>query len=390
MKTLIVCKGGSVFYTRDLVIERGEQGETEGVIRRLIDRGDCNVVFYGQYRGEVIPGLTVVQSTIEGLDNWSLESEQREAYAKDHEELSKHDPIAMINVTGQAPTSSLGWNPMGAACLAFAIRYNAPMLQALHELQLPRIVLSNDPRSYPRDQEMTWYSDYCRPAAMLDQCEASFNKVVGGQEYAVHSKFANCQSWAYQYERENTNQYPAVIVAHAHFNTGIKMGKPERWYELLDNLPEGTEIFGEGWDSYDGPQENLPWCGKLKPAEVFKQFQMHVCGPVVPHTKGFLTGKPYIMISQGCIPLFHPEYDEGCELLPKDHWCRMKTPAEFKEKAEILWKDVEFREQMRESVKLHLVPKWEIFDDMIDKLLVDPDKFQKDMYWDEFGGYKRK
>ena len=380
MKTLLVCKSGSVFHTRDLCIERGEQGETEGIIRHLLDRGDCNVVYYGQYNGYDIPGLTVIQPNIQGLNEHSLNSEQREAFAVDLEQLKAVDPIAMINISGQAPTSSLGWNPMGAQCMAFSVRYNAPVLQALHELKLPRVFLNHDPRSYPRDQEMTWYSDYCRPVALLDQCEATVNRVVGGQKYLVHSSFGHCQSWAYQPETsENLGLKPAVIVAHAHFKTGIKKGDPGRWAGITGDY----EVYGEGWEGHD-----VNWKGKLKPNEVLEQFRSAVCGPVVPHTTGFLTGKPYVMMTQGCIPIFHPSYDEGCRILPADHFCRL-VGNEFAEKAQMLWFDEGLREEIREDMKRRLVPRWGVFDSLIDQLLVDPVSFMADKHWDRFGGYKR-
>lgn len=389
-KTIIICKGGSVFYTRDLVIERGEQGETEGIINHLLQRDDVNLVFYGQYRGYEIPGLTVVQSTIKGLDNYSLKKEQIGAFKKDEEQLAAHDPIALINVSGQAPTSSLGWNPMGAQILNFAVRYSAPMLMAMGELNLPRICLNNDPRSYPRDQEMRWYSDYCRPVALLDQCEQTIPKVVSGESYRVKSVYGACQSWAFQHEAENEPLRPAVIVAHAHFKTGIKMADPARWYELLDHMPPGTEIYGEGWEHYDGPnKDKLNIKGKLKPGLVFEQFRTSVCGPVVPHTKGFITGKPYVMMSQGCIPIFHPEYDQDNRILPADHWCRMKSCSEFGKKAHDLWMDKEFREQIKADLREQLKPDWEVFDKLIDTVVRDPQGFMADKYWNDFGGYKR-
>lgn len=381
--TVLVAKGGSVFRTRDhSALADGEQGETEGLIRHLAERDDIHLVYFGQWRGEPIDNVTIVESYIEDLDEWATKDEQIACHEVDLKNLADHDVIGFINVAGYAPTSSLVWNPMGATCQAASVRYSGPMLQVMASLEIPRIVVNCDPRTVPRDQEMTWFSDWIRPRVMLGQWSKWWDKVVGGTRYRVYEVQGFPQSWGYLEERENTDEHAAVIVAHAHFSTGIKNGDPARWQIILRDLPGDCEIFGKGWESYDG---DIPWCGPLKPQEVLDQFRIHTCGPIVPHTYEYLTGKPYVMMSQGCIPLFSYEYDIHEELMPHSHELRIRREGDFSRLAMKLHLDVDFRREMRAEMKCILRPRWETIDYVVDHLV----KHRGIDVSNGFGGYER-
>lgn len=378
--TLLIAKGGSVFRTRDCTIASGEQGETEGVIRHLAQRNDIELVYFGAYRGD--PLCEVIQPCMEDLDESTLAKHQKRNFEVDINALKDRKIIGFVQTAGYSPTFSMVDNPRNATVQAAAIRYTAPMHNVLNHFKIPRIVINNDPRTYPRDQEMSYGWDYSRPAALLDQCDKRWSRVVGGKHYSINSVHARAESWAYQLTRENQGLDPCVCIAHNHFTYGIKNKRPDygdAWRDVLrGELPPNFFVYGNGWEDWD----NVPWEGCVKPNEALDLFNMHVCGPVVSHTPNFYTGKPYVMMSQGCIPLLHKSYDPKCLFLREDSILRIREPGDLAKLSKKLWESESFRTDARILWETVLKPDWTLLDRLVDDLVAG-----KPIDQEVYGGY---
>lgn len=390
MKYVMAAKGGSVFRTREYGRGNasGESGETEGVVRHLLERGDVGVVYFGSYRGEPLPGLEVVEPELEGASEMMTSALQLEQFAANHRALGDRDWLAFVHTAGYSPTYSHIDNPAGATVQAAAVRYQAPMLDAMQHFGIPRVVINNDPRTLPRDQEMSNGWPHCRPAALLGQTERVWNKVVGGRRYECHEVFARAESWAHQEPEDNTGEHACRCVAHAHFRTGIKNDDPDHhsaWQRVLGQgkqLPDGFTMDGFGWEHWSGGEhweaDGAPpkyWVG-LKAPDALEVFRTTECGPVVSHTPDFLTGKPFVMASKGCLPILfgdgsHPyTYDPRGVLLPLDHWTRLKRPGDLANVVRALTTGATAEEHQRQTwADLNLEPDWTLLDSLVDDLV---------------------
>jgi hypothetical protein len=297
MATVIVSKYGMKWYSRECTTNKiGEQGETEGIMRWLLSEGH-KVVYFGAHEGELL-GVHFVRPHLDGLDAESSDRHQRELWTKDIEQLADLGITHAVQVNGMAPTFSWIDNPRGARLQSFAVRMCGPWLNVLQTLRLPRICVNNDPRSYPRDQEMSYGWDYVRPAALLDQCSATKKMTVGGKGYKRVSVYGACESFGYLPPRDNTQEVDCVVIAHNHANDGI--ASKSDWselFELLERFPL-TKVYGTGWETYMGHN----FMGPIPPHQVLEEFAKAKTCFYVPHTPGFKTGKPYVAVSCGCVP----------------------------------------------------------------------------------------
>lgn len=378
MKTILVCKSGTVFRPRSSSkssSSRGEQGETEGLIRHLVDRGDCNIVYFGRYSGDEILTHSVIGPSLDAVKPYTHDpascpaSAQDAGFDDDERELRQHDEIVgFINMMGYSATMSIVGNPKQTIVQAAGINYVAPMLAALQRLKIPRICIVTDPRCYPRDQEMTYGWGWARPRALLDQYALGFQteRVIGGSSFAVHTVYGAPQSWG-TLERAQPvlSKVLSTCVAHAHVKTGIHKSSWDPWRSVLRDVPLGFEMWGEGWD--DGPFEDEPWVrGPCRADEVSNMLSRGVACPVVEHTRGFLTGKPYVVRAAGAIPLLFGNYDSTGVLLPLDHPSRMHYDDSLRDKCEWVSEHVHELENIWDEA---LKPDFSVLDRLVDDLL---------------------
>jgi len=405
-KSIIITKGGSVFYTREEARKAsavGEQGETEGTIRHLLARGDHQLIYFGQWRGTVLDGLVHVPSHIDGLNEDSLAREQEEAFAADVaalEAVPGFNPVAYINVAGYSPTMSLIDNPNGAQTQAAAVRYQGPMLNVIRHFKLPRIVVNNDPRSYPKDQEMSLCWPEVRPAALLDQCNDERFMTVGGRKYKRRSVWARAESWAYL-EPPSTilpREIPCTVIAHAHIRDGCKQrGRHTSWENILapdidvaQLYNQGMRVYGAGWEHYDGHWDGL-FPGKVRPNEVTDLLSRSFTCPAVAAAPGFYTGKVYVCVNAGCVPLLYGDgtdpytWDPNGIFRPLTSRDRIIQPGDLRRIVDHTMSDYDDHiKRWRYLVK----PDFTLFDSCVDDLLAGADT-STDEWFARYGGYYR-
>lgn len=404
--SILISKLGMVYRTRAESASAsavGEQGETEGIIHHLLDRGE-KLVYYGSYRGKIPDGLIVVQPSSRQLDDMSTGKAQRDAFACDVEKLDEHAPYyGFIQVAGYSPTMCLIDNPNGATVQACTVKYTAPQMMACEHYQIPRCVLNCDPRNYPKEQEMSLVSDWWRPKALLDQIDFERVTTIGRRKYLRRSVYAGVERWAKLYRFAAEKTIPCTVVAHAHMKDGLGSSGPtgatcmEAWKQILaprydvESLFErGMAIYGKGWQHFPGGLPNDMWKGVIRPHLVEEVLARSKCGPIVTAMPGFYTGKIMVYLAQDCVPLLWGDgtdphtYDRHGRFLDLDSPWRLRKPGDLKMWVDLLKVDDYSRREMLAHFKRKTLPDWTLLDDLCDDL-----RAGKELDQDKYGGYTR-
>lgn len=376
---LLINKGGMVFRTRAANTggsATGEVGETEGLIRHLVARGH-DLVYFGRCVGEL--PCPIVQSCCPAdLSEWSTSAYQKECFAEDIKNLEPYGPFAgLIQVCGYSPTFSHIDNPRGAIVQASGVRYSAPTLNVIQHFKLKRICVNNDPRTYPKDQEMSYGWDYCRPAALLDQCGGDTLQTVGGRKYIRRSVYAGCESWAYLDRLPNTHG-ECTVVAHAHIKDGCKQAaRDASWVNVLQGTP--YKVYGKGWEHFS-LYDDQRFMGPVNPSKVPGILSNSIASPCVAQ-ENFYTGKPYVLWASGCVPILYGDgkdpytWDPKEIFLPLNHPWRINRPGDLDRAISSIGPaHYEFWERA-------LQPRWQVIDALVDDLLAGKEL--------NYGGYLR-
>ncbi len=383
---ILISKYGAVFRTRENArtgSPTGEVGETEGLIRYLIQQGH-DVSFFGQMRGE-IEGCRYVESNVKGLTSGNFvgdPDEQKERWAKDIEDIGER-PGMFINVAGFAPTMSFIDNPRHNNVYATGVNYCAPLLNVYRHFKLPRIVVNNDPRTYPRDMEMSLLDDILVPAAVLDQASYTIKTKIGGVQYKRHSAYAACESWAYLDKYENTDKNACIVLAHAHIKDGCRQkDRSTAWDTVID---DDYPVYGKGWEDQD-----VNWKGHVNPREVFDILKDATCCPCVAQ-RNFYTGKIFVLNSCDCIPLLFGDGTSDFTWDPLEKYESLGSPWRIREHGDLrrlakrLHSSADDRLERRHYWDTACRPDFTLLDQLID--YVENDGVLP--AWHLFGGYER-
>ncbi len=400
MKALLVAKSGGAFFTRAESAKNsssGEQGETEGIIRHLAQRDDIRLIYFGRAYGEI--PCEIFEPDINGFTEYTTVREQETHWAEDVARMKQllhgDELIGFVMTAGYSPTFSWVNNPNGAQVQAASVRYQGPVLNILEQFEIPRIVVNNDPRTYPKDQEMSCGWKYARPAALLDQCALDTFQVVGGKKYRRRSVWARPESWAYHLRGlPNTEALSCVVIAHAHITDGCKQRhRNSSWANVLGgDLPYGLQVWGNGWKAYESYDPNI-MLGTLRPNEVMALLNQTMCCPCVAAAPGFYTGKVYVCEAQGCIPILYGDgndlytWDPNGILEPLNSPYRVVKPGDLKRIVDLYRLNENLRIERRkfwsEATKAH----WYYLDNVVSDLVQGRDWNSPD-WFEEYGGYR--
>jgi len=401
-QVVVVSKVGGVFYTRALATKNskvGEQGETEGIVKHLLKRDDIQVVYFGQWRGDIPDGMIYIESSIDGLDEYSLAAEQQRHWDLDIQNIQPYSPLAYINIAGYASTLSMIKNPNAASIQVVGIRYCAPALNVMQQLKIPRIVINNDPRNYPQDGEMSFNWDWTRPRALLSQRAAEWSKVIQNKKYAIREVYAAAENWCEYIREEPINDIPCACIAHAHIGDGCKeLGRDIAFAHILaprsdikELVDEGFVIHGEGWKcfcNYD-PSYML---GSIRPNEVSRLLAHARTCPAVAAGNEFYTSKLRTCLAQGALPLFYGRgepYTFDClgKYLPLDHELRIAMPGDLLKAVRYLDKHEQERRNLIDELWRISSPDFSLLDKCIDDI-IDGRDMETESWWKDYGGYR--
>jgi len=96
-----------------------------------------------------------------------------------------------------------------------------------------------------------------------------------------------------------------------------------------------TDIYGK-WDEELVQQYPNYFKGEMRIESLTKELLNTKYTFCVPIKEGMVTSKYAEMLHYGIIPFLHPSYDTECNVFPKDHFIRCKSPEDLKKKIEYL------------------------------------------------------
>lgn len=344
MTRVLLVRTGSVWWVdTERANATGEQNDATGVARMLNDLG-YDVAITGRVEGS-IPGITTLNWDWKGYGLPSNASSQPaevvyQAYDKALAAIEAWRPDVIVEISGAAPTMSTIDNHKGVKVFEFSVRYYGMALYMYHKLKLPRLVILNDPRSYPKDQEMTRWPE-CIPQAVLSQYDEVKTQVVDGRKFNVEARYAGCEnwwSWGWKYApmRFDERSKSMTIIAHSHLDDSrLKKNREAVWDYILDDERLEYKIFGKNWEyhpSYD-PKIHR---GPVKPDLVHTLLQTACGGPMIPITEGWITAKLRQYLVNGAVPFVYGKgddvalkYDKYCHAIPEDSVLRFSTAEEL-------------------------------------------------------------
>lgn len=276
-------------------------------------------------------------------------------------ELRRWAPEVCVNVAGQQPSHSNPCNPWGTSPLRTAITTNFPCLLACEELNLPRIVILNDPRNLPREHE-NHYMPRTLPTAVLSQRSKISTWDTRERRMRREEVYAGCENWwsyGIPYAPLDGERRGTVVMAHSHAHD-LRVYGPERakvWDALLGRCDSKYDIYGHGWAyceecktstgepllrQFSSPEEveehrretghlatqHPNWRGCIKHDQVQGTLQRYANGPMLALEAGFATGKLREYVLAGVLPRLVTggkfTYDSVAQYLPLDHPTRIK------------------------------------------------------------------
>jgi hypothetical protein len=408
--SIVFSKIGGVFYLQNAISTAtpvGEMGETEGVLRWLIDHWPGTVYYFGPHKGTMPQGVQVLPWDARGLNEWSSGADICEQIVNPALEVLKHDPpMCFLCVAGYAVTMAWPDNPRGVMVQAASVRYTAPQLKLMHELKVPRLVINNDPRTYPREQEMIEMWPEAMPKALLSQRTRDWIRKVSRTPIDCREVYAAPENWCYRPTQDLNLERTlrCCVIAHAHIRDGVgKVARDDVWKRIFSPSRESRahaeagelEIYGKGWEKWTGYEAMKPAIkGVISPHEVDLKLASSICGPIVSIENGFYTGKIRTYLNQGCLPLLwgrgddHTYDDQYRYVSQDDANLRLNAAGELWDRVRYWEKNEEERKQRIEQLLKLTQPDFMKLKQMLDRLH-DGEDVNSEEWWQDFGGYRR-
>lgn len=396
MTRVLLVRTGSVWWVDTRKASSvGEQNDATGVARMLRDLG-FDVAITGRIEGE-LEGVTTLDWKWKewGMPQDAYSCPASSVYAcydKALATIASWAPDVIVEISGAAPTMSTIDNHKGCKVFEFAVRYYGMALYMYHKLKLPRLVILNDPRSHPKDQEMTRWPE-CIPSAVLSQFPEDKTQVVDGKKYNVVCKYAGCEnwwSWDWPYaDLDNDRGRSMTIIAHSHMNDArLARNRDSVWEYILSDPRLEYKVFGKGWEFFS-KYDPAVHRGPVKPDMVHELLQKTPCGPMIPIANGWVTAKLRQYLVNGALPLVygrdpnaHLMYDRNCIHVPVDSWLRFDCSDELYDKWQRCIERVTERKELISAYRDYTKPDPSLLLDMISHFAAGGEK-----NLEKFGGY---
>lgn len=403
---ILISKMGAVAYTTEYNKTRearrssaGEQGTTDAVVEHLLARGDLRVTYFGQWRGDVPKDMTYVQSDIKGLTDLTTSKEQKKRWINDLKRVVPLKPKAYVTIAGYASNFSTVDNPRFVTVQAVAIRYTAPLINVMQTCKLPRIVIVNDTRNYPKEGEMSYGWDWIRPRALLSQRMKEWTRVISGKKWNIREVYSAAEHWRKfprLPKREKTS--PVTVVGHAHMGDGKKLkGYDAVWRTILADACElkrlGMKVYGKGWEYFSGWDPE--YMGNLvTPAEIEKILAESKTCPVTITGGELYTNKGRFCLAQRCLPLFYGNggpytYDPLGKYTSLNSGLRITKPGDLLRLVKYFNDNENFRDRVINDLWRETEPDFSLLDECIDDVLRGRDTDSEEWH-QKYGGYKEK
>lgn len=405
---VLISKMGAVAYTLEYNETRhaklssaGEQGTTDAVVTHLLKRDDIQLVYFGQWRGDVPKGLIYVPSDVHCLDDLTTSREQKERWNNDLEKIIPLKPKMYVTIAGYASGWSSINNQRFSSCQACAVRYTGPVLNILEACRLPRVVIVNDIRNYPKEGEMSYGWDWVRPRALLSQRTKNWPRVIVGTRWNVREVYSAAENWR-KFSRlpVRDKTLPVTVVGHAHMRDGKQLKNYDKvWSRILapeEDVKtlkrEGMQVYGKGWEHFSGFDPE--YMGQIvTPAEISEILAESKTCPVTITGGELYTNKGRFCLAQRCLPLFYGRgepytYDPLGKYIPLDSWLRISKPGDLLRLVWYFHNNPRPCNDLIDSLWKATMPNYETLDECVTDLLAGRD-YDTESWWNEYGGYRR-
>jgi hypothetical protein len=397
---IIVTKLGAVLRTTDSgSAPRGERGETEGLIKHLVDEGH-DVLYFGRVEGRLPPEVRVVVPHTDGLDPYSPAQLQYDMWQLDAEAVASQgfcDVSCYIQVAGSTASFMID-SPTYCTPRQIDVARTGPAKALAHRWKIPIIMVNNDPRTYPREVEMGTCWPEIAPVALLDNWANAKKRTIGGTQFEQRSVHAWSESWGVFPAIEKTTRSTfAVICAQAHLATGVREeGRRQGWETCLSGaLPdcEDFQVYGDGWDSLWKVHDRLVLYGdKFHPPvggiEAMQLYAGARFSPCVGYEQN-RSGKAYMIVAAGCVPRLYGDgqdphtWDRDGLVVPLDHPSRITSSQWHVDPInETEW------QTWRDEMRYRLVPRWDVLDACLADLDMGLLTSDRDLWHERYGGYQ--
>lgn len=173
---------------------------------------------------------------------------------------------------------------------------------------------------------------------------------------------------------ERTNKFAVVAMQSSYGKNNIKDYRYDilkKWVFKYDKNEE-TKVYGKWAELFT---DNYPqFKGFLPPNEIDDLFENTRYTLVIPIRPHWVTSKYAEMLRIGVVPFLHPHYDTQFNVIPEDHFIRVKTPEDFYKKMDYLDANPDKRIKLIKQLQLQLlrgVRKGEFLIDLINTNNVD-------------------
>jgi hypothetical protein len=171
-------------------------------------------------------------------------------------------------------------------------------------------------------------------------------------------------------ENERSNKFSIVAMQSSYGKDNIKdyrFNVLKKWVFKYDENNE-AKVYGKWADIFT--KDNPQFKGFIDHTEVDKMFENTRYTLVIPIRPNWVTSKYAEMLRVGVVPFLHPDYDTQHNVVPEDHFIRLKSPEDFYKKMQYLDENPEKRIALVKSLQVKLlkgVRKGEFVIEMLNK-----------------------
>jgi hypothetical protein len=355
---IAVCKTGTVVWfsgSRHKTSAQAETGDTEGLLRHLVDSGH-DVVFFGAWQGNLpagvqgIPAKVSKQASDEYLTTFTKKSVDAVCTEMDKniEHLGSFNPRIMIDVCGPGMYFKAMRNAPKMTQAMF--RYKWPAMRAMSVLNLPRLAVVADIRSYP--VERTVRAGLCEPVAILSQRSSTQHE----SRVQFIERDAAVDTWwprplRSAAELKGSNRRSAIYVANCHVGSGFNQETRLVPHAKVLACTSVSTIAGSGWHHV---QEKLPRAVEaveMSSQQVRDAMLEYSSAPIIAGLGWGRSTKLTELASAGCLPLMYGKSNST------DH-CVDPEQNYFKFSDELRWEST--RELTDLIKRAHVDPQWRV------------------------------